>query len=357
MAEPLRPTPTEIRRLRGLRPEMRERDFARIHGLTEAELVAAWVGAENTLGHAVTALRPDVEAFLEAAPALGEVMALTRNESAVHEKIGPFEEVKYSPHASLAVGDQIDLRIFPRHWVHAFAVEKTDKDGTLRRSIQFFDAAGDASFKLHARPATDLAAWARLVGALTHTEQSDTVIVEALPSESESHDAASPEELRARWEQMTDTHQFFPMLRELKLTRRQALHRIDSYYAWQLDPSAQHALFSGAVEIQVPIMVFVGSRGCIQIHSAPITNIATMGPWLNIMDPTFHLHLRLDQIAELWAVRKPTKDGHVTSVEALGADGQLIIQCFGQRHEGVDERPDWRALVESLPLLTRSDAA
>lgn len=357
MAEPTRPSPSEIRRLRGLRPEMRERDFARIHGITEAELVAAFVGAENTLGLAVARLRPDVEALLLGAPRLGEVMALTRNESAVHEKIGPFEEVKFSPHASLALGDNIDLRIFPRHWVHAYSVEKTDKEGALRRSIQVFDAAGDATFKIHARPATDLAAWAGLVAALAHPEPSDTLTIESLPSETESLEAASPEELRARWEQMTDTHQFFPMLRELKLTRRQALHRIDSYYAWQLDPSAQHALFSGAAKIQVPIMVFVGSRGCIQIHSAPITNIATMGPWLNVMDPTFHLHLRLDQIAELWAVRKPTKDGHVTSVEALGADGQLIIQCFGQRHEGVDERPEWRALVEGLPLLTRSDAA
>lgn len=351
MAEPQRPTPAEIRRLRALHPEMRERDFARIHSITEAELVAAFVG------HGVTVLRADVEALLNGAPALGEVMALTRNESAVHEKIGPFEEVKYSPHASLVLGDEIDLRIFPRHWVHAFAVEKQDKEGNLRRSIQVFDAAGDATFKIHARPATDLAAWSGLVAALTHATQSDTLAIETLPAETEHLEAASAEELRARWEQMTDTHQFFPMLRELKLTRRQALHRIDPYYAWQLDPSAQHALFRGAAEIQVPIMVFVGSRGTIQIHSAPIANIATMGPWLNVMDPTFHLHLRLDQIAELWAVRKPTKDGHVTSVEALGADGQLIIQCFGQRHEGVDERPEWRALVESLPVLVRSDAA
>jgi putative hemin transport protein len=39
-------------------------------------------------------------------------------------------------------------------------------------------------------------------------------------------------------------------------------------------------------------------------------------------------------------VRKPTKDGHVTSLEAYGADGGLIIQFFGQRHEGESERAD-----------------
>lgn len=82
-----------------------------------------------------------------------------------------------------------------------------------------------------------------------------------------------------------------------------------------------------------------------------------MGPWLNVMDQSFHLHLRLDDISEVWAVRKPTKDGHVTSLEAYGADGNLIIQFFGKRKEGSVERDDWRAIVEALPRLPQTDAA
>jgi putative hemin transport protein len=74
-----------------------------------------------------------------------------------------------------------------------------------------------------------------------------------------------------------------------------------------------------------------------------------MGPWLNVMDETFHLHLRTDHIAELWAVRKPTADGHVTSLEGLDAKGEMIIQFFGKRKEGSSERAEWRSLVEELP--------
>lgn len=351
MTEPHTLLPADIRRLRAQHPEMRERDFARIHRISEAELVAAYVG------NSVVALRPDVEAFLNAAPGLGEVMALTRNESAVHEKIGPFEEVKFNAHASMVLGDEIDLRIFPRHWAHAFAVEKTDKDSAVRRSIQFFDEAGDAVFKLHARPATDLAAWAGLVATLRSEVQSDTVTIRAIPHESEHPEAADAAELKSHWEQLTDTHQFFPMLKKLRLTRRQALHRIGTDYAWPLDPAAVKLMFDAAAETGLPIMVFIANRGCVQIHSAPVVSVQTMGPWLNIMDPTFHMHLRLDQIAEIWAVRKPTKDGHVTSLEALSADGQLIVQCFGQRKEGVDERSEWRALIENLPALSQSNAA
>lgn len=351
MTEPQTLLPADIRRLRALHPDMRERDFARIHRIGEGELVAAYVGT------GAVALRPDVEAFLLRAPTLGEVMALTRNESAVHEKIGPFEEVKFNPHASLVLGDEIDLRIFPRHWVHAFAVEKTDKEGAVRRSIQFFDQAGDAVFKLHARPATNLEAWAHLVEALRAEAQSESIVTSPIATESEHPEAAEPEELKTHWERLTDTHQFFPMLKKLKLTRRQALHRIGADYARPLDPAAVKLMFDGAAGTGLPIMVFIANRGCVQIHSAPIVSVQTMGPWLNIMDPTFHMHLRLDQIAEIWAVRKPTKDGHVTSLEALSADGGLIVQCFGQRKEGVDERPEWRALIESLPTLSQSNAA
>lgn len=112
-----------------------------------------------------------------------------------------------------------------------------------------------------------------------------------------------------------------------------------------------------SVESRMPIMCFVGSRGCIQIHSGPISNVTPMGPWINVMDPTFHLHLRADHVHALWAVRKPTREGHVTSLEAYDAKGELIIQFFGKRHEGEDERPDWRALVENLPRLSNSSAA
>jgi putative hemin transport protein len=81
-----------------------------------------------------------------------------------------------------------------------------------------------------------------------------------------------------------------------------------------------------------------------------------MGPWLNVMDETFHLHLRTDHISEVWCVRKPTKDGHITSLEAYGEDGGMIIQFFGQRREGEGERADWRVLTQGLPRSGRSSA-
>ena len=59
-------TPAQIREIRARHPEMRERDFARIHAISEAELVAAQVGIS------AIALRPDVGVLLHGLPACRE---------------------------------------------------------------------------------------------------------------------------------------------------------------------------------------------------------------------------------------------------------------------------------------------
>jgi putative hemin transport protein len=348
----VKPAPHEIRLARADNPKMRERDLAGQLGISEAELVAAHCG------DGAQRLDPRVNDLLTGLEAVGEVMALTRNESAVHEKIGAYDKVVTGPHNAMVLGENIDLRIFPKVWAHGFAVEKRDGD-EIRRSLQFFDASGEAVHKVHLRPASSLYAYQKLVAELSSTDQSQSVIVEQVDDEaSETPPGAEAfDDLRERWSKLTDVHQFFGMLRALKLSRRQAVRMVGEDYAWQIDNDAVTAMFNHAAQGAIPIMCFVGNRGCIQIHSGPVQNVKAMGPWINILDETFHLHLRTDHIAEVWTVRKPTKDGHVTSLEAYGADGKMIIQFFGKRHEGEGERGDWRFLAENLPRIPRSTAA
>jgi putative hemin transport protein len=351
MDQRVKPAPHEIRIARAENPKMRERDLAAQLGISEAELVAAHCG------EGVQRVEPRVNDFLTGLEAVGEVMALTRNESAVHEKIGVYDKVVTGNHNAMVLGENIDLRIFPKIWAHGFAVEKRDGDD-LRRSLQFFDDAGDAVHKVHLRPASNLDAYQNLVAALMSTDQSPTVALNGIAdSEPDKGEAGSTTDLRERWSRMTDVHQFFGMLKTLKLSRHQAVHMIGEDYAWKLDSEALPAMFHHAAAGEMPIMCFVGNRGCIQIHSGPVKNIKPMGPWINVLDETFHLHLRLDHVRELWAVRKPTKDGHVTSLEAYGAENQMIIQFFGKRHEGEGEREDWRFLAENLPRMAMTTAA
>ncbi len=352
MDQRVKPAPHEIRRARADNPKARERDLAAELGISEAELVAAHCG------DGVVRVEPRVNDLLTGLDAVGEVMALTRNESAVHEKIGVYDKVVPGTHNAMVLGENIDLRIFPKVWAHGFAVEKRD-GGDIRRSLQFFDAAGDAVHKVHLRPASNLYAYQKLVASLESSNQEPTIAVtgEAEDDAETPNAVANIDDLRDRWSRLTDVHQFFGMLKALKLSRRQAVRMIGQDYAWLLDNDAVSAMFHHAAADAMPIMCFVGNRGCIQIHSGPVKSIKPMGPWINVLDETFHLHLRTDHIQEVWAVRKPTKDGHVTSLEAYGADGKMIIQFFGKRHEGEGERDDWRFLAENLPRIPSPTAA
>ncbi len=348
MTETTRPTPAEIRAFRAENPKMRERDIAARLNISEAALVAAEVG--------ISAIRIDanVDRFLAHIASLGEIMALSRNESAVHEKIGVYENMKFGAQAAIVLGENIDLRIFPKRWAHGFAVTKTDGE-QKRLSLQFFDKAGDAVHKVHLRPASNVAAYHAMVAELRVEEQSQEFVEDRSGYDNGATDGGvGRDELRDNWSRMTDTHEFFGMLKKLKIGRQEAIRTVGDDYAWRLDAGAVAEMMHASVREGLPIMCFVANEGTVQIHSGPIHNVQTMGPWINVMDPTFHLHLRLDHIAETWAVRKPTKDGHVTSLEAYNAKGEMIIQFFGKRKEGFDERPDWRTIMESL---TRSGAS
>ncbi|OGX91525.1 hypothetical protein BEN49_19590 [Hymenobacter coccineus] len=96
------------------------------------------------------------------------------------------------------------------------------------------------------------------------------------------------------------------------------------------------------------IMLFVASRGCIQIHTGPAHQIVPTGPWLNVLDPDFNLHLKLEDVAESWVVQKPTADGVVTSLELFDARGRNLLLMFGQRKPGAPELAAWRTLVAAL---------
>lgn len=352
-----KPSPQEIRLARDENPKMRERDFAQKLNISEADYLAAFIGADDAVLK-VARVRADVDAFLGGIGAVGEVMALTRNESAVHEKIGPYEKTVLGKHASMVLGKQIDLRIFPSQWTEAFAVEKHD-DENIRRSLQFFNAEGEAVHKVHLRGDSNLEAYAKLLETLASDNQSPVfhaVAPKAKPKTAATADV-DREAFRGRWSELTDVHQFMGLLRDFNIDRKQAVELADESFAWPLETSAIRMMMEQVGERALPIMCFVGSRGCIQIHTGVISGIKMMGPWINVMDPTFHMHLRGDHIHEVWAVRKPTKDGFVTSLEVFDENGELFIQFFGERHEGEPELTGWRTLVDALPRLSRSVAA
>jgi putative hemin transport protein len=323
---------------------LRNREVAEALGVSEAQLIA------SLCGDSATRLLDGFPEIVKALENGGLTMALTRNEDCVHERVGSYADVSHSGHVGLVLGPDIDLRIFYSHWASAFAVDES-QDGGPGRSLQFFDRHGRAVHKIYMRDDRARDTWRAIVSRFASDDQSGLLTVEpgvetsAQPRPDEDIDI---EGFRAGWAGLQDTHDFFGLLRRFDVTRTQALRVAESRFAQAVDTDAPTRLLHGAADAGVPIMVFVGNPGCIQIHTGAVHTVRPMGPWINVMDPTFNLHLRQDRVAQGWVVRKPTVDGIVTSVEIFDAAGELIAQFFGERKPGIPEKQAWRDLIDTL---------
>ncbi len=152
------------------------------------------------------------------------------------------------------------------------------------------------------------------------------------------------------WQGLRDVHQFHGMLATHKVQRHQAMRLALGKFTDRVPLRSLSDALTRAAAREVPIMVFVGNRGCIQIHTGPVSKIQRLGPWLNVLDPDFNLHVREDQISDAFVVRKPTEDGVITALEIYGADNQIILSMFGARKPGIPELDTWRNLAEELCL-------
>lgn len=332
------------------RERQRHRDIAEQLGVSEGGLIAAHVGAHDAASPLrARRLRPEWPQTIAGLEAAGDVMALTRNASCVHEKIGTYRDASHSGAMGLVLGT-IDLRLFYGRWAHGFAVDEGLEDGALQQSLQFFDAQGTAIHKVFAKPQTRLEPWAALVAQQASPDQATGLVPVPPP-------AASPEApdaqidvaaFRDGWAALQDTHEFFGLLRQHGLSRTQALRLADPARVQRLDAAALRRTLEAAAAEALPIMVFVGNPGIIQIHTGPVQRVVPMGPWINVLDPGFNLHLREDRIAQVWRVEKPTADGAVTSIECFDAAGDTIAMLFGERKPGRAELPAWRVLVERV---------
>ena len=290
-------------------------------------------------GDGVLRIEPRVNDLLAGLEAVGEVMALTRNESAVHEKIGVYDKVVTGEHNAMVLGE----RDRSAHLPEGLGARLRGREARRRRCPpqpavlrrggrgrpQGASAAGLESRRLSE---AGRRRWLRPTSRQTVVCRSRSTIAEA---DAERRFGASVDELRERWSRLTDMHQFFGMLRDAEArppaggaddrrrlclaARRRRARRDDA--PCRRRANADHVL-----------------RRQPRLHPDPFRpdqTIKPMGPWINVLDETFHLHLRLDHIREVWAVRKPTKDGHVTSIEAYDArrrdDHPVLRQAPGRR--------------------------
>lgn len=330
--------------LRQEQPNLYMRNAAAELGVSEAELIA------TRIGEGVVLLNADFKAILADVTPLGYVMALTRNNDVVHERKGTYINPQLDGHVGLFLGADIDLRIFWGSWAFAFAVEEAGKD-SVRKSIQFFGKDGNAIHKIYLTEQSNVVAYETLIAKHRAEDQHQAITVQpARPARPEQPDSAiDVAGFQGGWLALKDTHDFHMLVHGMGLTRTQALRLApEGNWSVPVSPSALRATLTKAAADKVPIMIFVGNPGMIQIHSGEVVNVVDARGWLNVLDPELNVHIREEAITKAWIVRKPTTDGIVTALEFYDAKGEQLIQLFGKRKPGIPELETWRALVQQV---------
>lgn len=321
-------------------PKTRIRDAATQLGVSEAELLA------TGCGETCTRLMPEWRAILARLQTLGHVMALTRSDAVVHEVSGHFTEPHFHGDTALFFRPGLDTRYFLNTWKFIFAVNENG-----RLSLQIFDAHGHAAHKIYLQASSDVDAYQQLVAAFRTPQQRQHLPVEPAkpatpaPLVDMSLDAGA---LRESWSQIRDVHEGNRIIRSQGGNRRAIYRALGKGYTQLLPASSVETLLAALAAQQIPLMLFGMNDCAVQSYGGPIHKLLQTGPWFNVLDPGFNLHLRIGDIGEVWRLRKPSEDGWVNTLDVFDQQGNEIMVMTDNRGRGQQESPVWTNLLANL---------
>ena len=328
---------------RAAQPRLPAIEIAERLSISEGELQAARLGRDVW----TLPLSPsDISAYL---PQLVRVKALTRSRLAVLEQTGDYPELSGGPQTGLLLDPGgLDLRLLYTSWHWACLIRDSmpatsTQEAQWRWSLQIFNQHGCAVHKCFALENPLPRPW----GALAALGTRDTpAFTQSMPRLKRPLPEAPT--LASEWGAMRDVHQFFALLQRHHLERIEANQLMEGRYTQTLPVNALETVLQHASLRALPLMLFVASPGCVQIHTGTLPTTQRAHGWLNLFGEQFTLHLDDTAIDQVWQVSKPNRDGGVTSIEAFDAEGSLVLQLYAERQEGRVERREWRQLLDEL---------
>ncbi|CCQ11618.1 Hemin transport protein HmuS [Pseudoalteromonas luteoviolacea B = ATCC 29581] len=344
----------QLQTLKQAQPNLRNVDAAKQLNISEAQLIHCQIG------HGVTQINlNELATLLKYLKRLGEVMALSRNDSVVSEITGTYEKLYVTESegklSAIAINPGgIDLRLFLSKWYCAFVVETQ-----THWSLQFFDKQGKAVHKIFSTNNTDLNEALNLRERFKTTEQTSinlNSVTQNLKKSTVLNDIQR-EAFQNAWRDLNDVHHFPALIEEFKLSRIEACEQADLPWSREIAANSLESVLSAVRESHSEIMVFVGNNGIVQIYSGKVNTLKQVGPWFNVLDDKFNLHVNTPSIKRAFVVRKPTDNGQtiVTSIEFFDAQNETVLTLFGRRIEGKVQSQEWQAICEALPTLTSTE--
>lgn len=318
-------------------PKVRIRNAAAELGITELELLS------TNIGESCVRLRADIIPLLEVLPTLGQVMALTRSEAAVHEVTQSFGELHLRKQTALFLRPGQDTRYFTTSWKHVLAVNEDN-----RKSLQFFNQFGDAIHKIFLVESSNVEAYEQITERFIDDNQSSVLTVEKrAESNSESMDI-DEDKLRLRWSQIKDVHEGGQIVKEFGGNRPNIYQALGNDYATSLPYDFIEQLLKHLSENKLSSMIFVQNEDAVQSHAGTTSRLLRTGPWFNVLDPHFNLHLNTELISQVWLITKPSNNGWVHTLNVFDHQKNEFMIMTDNRRRGEEESAEWFAAIQNL---------
>ena len=328
-------------------PRVRIRDAATELNTSEMALVATGCGINNTR------LKADFREILEGLEKLGSVMALTRSDHAVHELHGEYKNL--SDDGSVVIftcpssHQSVDAKFYLDKWDMAFAVNEND-----RHSLQFFDGQGHALHKIYVTDKTNQEEYFALVEMFKSDNQStdSEAVIPSLAkndsNENKQHEI-NHDELYQSWIATSEVDEASRLLNQnLKYRKGEFYKTLGDKVALDLSIQSIEKCLEDASQRALPIKILVLNHAVMQSYSGPVKKLLRTGPWFNVLDPGFNLHLRTEGIGKVWLVKKPAENGSITSIHVLNEAGIEFLLITVDKSRTDAEPSKWQALCDEL---------
>lgn len=319
----------------------RAREAAKKLGISEAEYVALSCG--ETCSPLDSKRFSDVLLQLEA---IGEMMALTRNDAMVLEHHGVYREGVVRHNHVIFNTPDIDLRLRVSDWKFGFAVDESG-----RQSLQFFDEYGEAAHKIYVTDSSDKAAYESLLHEFTVTGGFHEMNVKAKPTVAAIEDVKVDEaSIQKDWRALDNAHHVNALLKAYGVTRPQAYRHLGED-ALKLQSTALKTMLEKVADLQLPLLIFVPNASSTQIHNGVVKKLMEMGPWFNVLDPKFNLHANMEMITEAWMVVKHLGEYDKTcSIELFDENQNALMMVYLHPDGQVDKemKAAWADVLMSL---------
>ena len=276
--------------------KIRIRDAAKKLSVSEAELLSTQIGDGSTLYLKIS----DIDAFLIDVLDLDKLMLLVRNDTVVHEKNIHATGLRLK-NAKILYPDGSDLLAYIKDAVCHVFYESKEHAGKELLSFQIFDDLGEALIKIYLKGRDHLKF--KDIALRYSTEYQYELQNIGSNNIDDTINSTNYLRLSMPWDQDRK------ILNNDVLIQKSILRELLEYVAKQKIPVQIHAL---------------GNRA-IQYHRDIISNIVDYGPWINIIDKSFNIHVLESSLVSTRVSEYVIGDNRRYSFEFFNEEGRHLM--------------------------------